>query len=124
MMRKFFKIGATAFWFVLVGCNSTKQVTSNENENSTMETAKELINKGYLEAELVNNNASKGTGCSTVIKLTSSKNNEVLDPINFEGKYEELKNSKVWVKYTSLRMKNRCDEARPVNVVDMKKREE
>ncbi len=124
MMRKFFKIGAIAFLFASIGCNSAKQVTSKENENTTMETAKELIGKGYLEAELVNNNTSKGIGCSTVIKLVNSKSNELLDPINIDEKYPELKNSKIWVKYTSLRMKNRCEEARPVTIVDIKKREE
>ena len=124
MMRKFFKIGAGAFLCVLMGCNSTKQVTSKENEMSTKETAKELINKGYLEAELIDNSKSKGDMCSTVIKLVNTKSSELLDPINIDGKYLELKNSKIWVKYTSLRMRNRCDEARPVDIVDIKKREE
>ncbi|CAM1367766.1 hypothetical protein [Tenacibaculum xiamenense] len=124
MIRKFFKISAGAFLCILMGCNSTKQVTSKENEMSTKETAKELINKGYLEAELIDNSKSKGDVCSTVIKLVNTKSSELLDPINIDGKYLELKNSKIWVKYTSLRMKNRCDEARPVDIVDIKKREE
>ncbi|SEB98817.1 hypothetical protein SAMN04489761_2176 [Tenacibaculum sp. MAR_2009_124] len=123
-MRQFFKISASAFLCVLMGCNSTKQVTSKENESSIKETTKELVDKGYVKAEFVDNSQSKAKTCATMIKLVNNKQSEMLDPINMDDKYSELKNSKIWIKYTSLRMKNRCDEARPVNIVDIKKREE
>ena len=48
---------------------------------------------------------------------------ESLDPINLDNfQYQEL--SKVWIKYNSLRMPNRCENSSPIQIIDIKKREE
>lgn len=105
-------------------CDSAKAAAS-ENETETksigsMDTKYE--NEGYLPG-MVKHQA--GTKCVYVI--IDEKSGLKYDPINIdEEKYMSFKKNeeKVYFKYRALRMMNRCDDAQPVELEDIKKRED
>ncbi len=76
--------------------------------------------QGFQKGELNRNNA-KNTNCLLLIKILNKE--ELLDPINLKN-FQYKNFHKVWVKYTSLRMANRCENARPIQIIEIKKREE
>lgn len=107
---------------ILVSCSSGK----NPDEKTAAKVNKEkveiqkLMDEGFTKGVIV---ASTVEGeCPYTIQ---ADNNDAyrLDPINLEEKYKK-NGEKIWVKYTPLRMKNRCDNANPVTVVKIMKREE
>ncbi|CAL2059603.1 hypothetical protein [Tenacibaculum sp. 190524A05c] len=99
------------------GCNSSKKAAESQNGSNADES---FLQNGYVKAVLNENKSNSGCG-SILINLTDSK--EVLDPIDFE--YTEGKSGQnIWLKYNSLRMQNRCTEARPIKVLEIKKRDE
>lgn len=110
-MKKF------GFYFGLISvvfsCH-IKNKTSNKNLNSN------FLLQGFQSCELVRTNI-KTDKCHFLIRINNEK--ELLDPINLGNfKYQEL--SKVWIRYTNLRMPNRCENSRPIKIVEIKKREE
>ena len=97
-------------------CNSSKKVTDIKETNEVPEN---FTSNGYVKAIITNN--SNNSGCALIVELESSK--ELLDPleINPDNYPNELK---IWFKFSSTRMMNRCKQARPVKVLDIKKRDE
>ena len=107
-----------SFLFVfLLSCNSSKKVTDNNND--TTDISQYFIDNGYQKAIITN--SKNNSGCALIIKLENSK--ELLDPleINPDNYPNELK---IWFKFSASRMMNRCERARPVKVIDIKKRDE
>ena len=120
MLTKFF----TASLIVLfTSCNSSKEVTSdtvnNEAEAKIMDS--QLINDGFHLGEI---QYLKDSECSYIIidQATKAK----FDPINIsEESYKSVRNDgeKVYYKYRPLRRMNRCPEANPIELLEIKKRE-
>lgn len=116
-MKKFAKstIAYTVIIF-LFSCNSSKGIT---DKDSNKESTESLIQEGYVRAVIIKNKAN--SGCPLTVSMENSK--ELLDPL--EIKPEDFQNEeKIWIKYNSVRMMNRCNDARPVKVIGIKKRDE
>ena len=104
-------------------CSTTKTVNETEKGSTTnivsMDTQK-MMDEGYQKATTV---ASSLTGDCPITLQIEGDNSYLLDPINLEEGYK-ANGIKLWVKYTPLKMMNRCDKANPVNIVEIQKREE
>lgn len=105
------------FFICLLSCHTNKKIT--DKENSLSSTSESLIKKGFKKAIIIKKKGK--SNCDLLISLTDSK--EMLDPIGIDQK-NFTNEEKIWFKFSSLRMKNRCDEARPVTVIEIKKRDE
>lgn len=58
-----------------------------------------------------------GSTCPVIIQIE----NEVLDPLDL-GEEFKVDKTEVWIKFNRLRRMNRCPEALPVSVADIKKK--
>jgi type III secretory pathway component EscV len=104
-------------------CSTTKTVKEAENgatTNTVSMDTKKMMASGYEKATTV---ASSLTGDCPFTLQIEGDNSYLLDPINLEEDYKK-DGMKLWVKYTPLRMMNRCDKANPVNIVEIQRREE
>ncbi|WP_459210074.1 hypothetical protein [Aquimarina rhabdastrellae] len=103
--------------FVLIlGCTASKKA----NTASSDVVKEEAINyekEGYKKGNIVIN---KTGGCPYVLTVESYK--DVLDPINLTDFFKSNVPYEVWIKYSDLRMKNRCDAGRPVMINSIKRR--
>ncbi|GAA0872593.1 hypothetical protein GCM10009117_17400 [Gangjinia marincola] len=118
-------LSGMALIVMLGSCKSTKEPTpSNAGNESTMmnEKNKLMIEQGYQEAVLrVNTDKQEAEGCAYIIALDG----QLLDPINLVADYRRFlpKDSmNIWIKHQNLRMANRCNMARPINIIDIEKR--
>ncbi len=111
-------------FFLTLSCKSKKEtieVSTQESKQTSVSSPKTTTQKPLLEAVLLKD--KEALGCATKIKLLDS--DDLLDPININedfltsAKHEE----KIWISFTSLRMKNRCDEARPIKIFKIEKRD-
>ncbi len=120
---------------VLIGaCNSPKQKVDTDpsvNKTDTLSKVKKgmanlieekLIKEGY---QLGTVKKLENTDCPFVIY--SETTNNLLDPINFEASdFAEFKENelKIYFQYRPLRMMNRCNDASPIELTSIKKRED
>ncbi|AUC13943.1 hypothetical protein BTO06_01700 [Tenacibaculum sp. SZ-18] len=98
-------------------CNSSKKSVDSQTGLYSEES---YIQDGYVKAVIKDNKSDSPCG-SVLISIVDSK--DILDPVNLEniiGKWGK----NIWLKYNSLRMQNRCEVARPINVIAIKKRDE
>jgi hypothetical protein len=121
------KILTASFIIILTSCNSYKE-TSNEvkrkttkNDEQIKAMDKEMIGEGFQLGVVKH---LKESECSYIIidQVTKAQ----FDPINItEESYKAMRNDgeKVYYKYRPLRRMNRCTEANPIELVDIKKRE-
>lgn len=105
-------------------CNSSKTTVENQDKKQANITAmdEKLTSEGYSSGIVKINEDSD---CPYII--VDEKTKEQFDPINFEEeKYASFKSagSKIYVKFRRLRMPNRCTEAQPISLEDIKKRED
>lgn len=121
-MNFYIKIMA-AFLFILAGsCDSTKNAVKNETTTTPMKQTmeNEFINEGYSKGLLT---AQSESSCTFII--LDEKTGAKFDPINLEegkfGDFKSAKNEIVYYKYRPLRMMNRCTEAQPISIEDIKK---
>lgn len=98
---------------ILSGCCATNNTT-----NAT-ESAEEMMKSGFVMGELVFSDVEGD--CEYTIQTYGSEP-ELLDPTNLDDAFK-ADGIKVWVKYISLRMANRCDKARPIEIIEIQKRE-
>ena len=59
--------------------------------------------------------------CAYAIK-TIGEGFEYLDPLNLDEKYK-IDGQQIWFKYRGLRRENRCENARPVEIIEIMIRE-
>ena len=77
-----------------------------------------MMESGFSMATVV---ASKTEGdCPFTIKM---EDGTLFDPINLEDGFKKH-DTKIWVKYSGLRMMNRCVKANPVRIDEIQKRVE
>jgi hypothetical protein len=100
-------------------CSSTKSNTNSENTNTAEMETKQMMEEGYKMGVIV---TSREEGdCPITIQILDEET-YLLDPINIAEMYKIIDGDKVWVKYTGLRMMNRCEKANPVSLTEIKKR--
>lgn len=99
-------------------CSSTK--TSNEVSltNDSAMTSEQMEEAGYTKGTIVS--SEKEGDCPYVIALEDDSS-RMFDPVNLETAYKK-DGTKIWFKYTGLRMMNRCEKANPVNINEIQKR--
>ncbi|MDY8135243.1 hypothetical protein [Aquimarina sp. 2201CG5-10] len=120
-MRNILKI-SLALVLCISGCSTTKGTDNKDKEDG--ENSAQIINpdkmveQGFSKGTLTVN---KSNGCPYI--LTVEKYKDKLDPINLGDFFKGDMPEKVWVKYASLRMASRCNEARPVSINEISKRE-
>ncbi len=111
--------------FILIlstlNCSSTqKAATEDTSETKTdiQQSENEMIEKGFSKGTLTTN---KSEGCPFILNVETYKDN--LDPINLNDffKSDEVPDQ-VWVQYANLRMPSRCNDARPVSIIEIRSR--
>jgi len=121
-MTHAFRLISLFIFMIIISCNSNKGTTEINNIKPKIINTN-YLEEGYVKAVLLSG-IKNSSDCKNTIKVDPFK--ELLDPINlndFDFKIES-DNSKVWVKYAALRMRNRCTQARPIKVLDIKKRDD
>jgi type III secretory pathway component EscV len=119
-----FKSFAVLLTLIIISCCSGQKTASEDspdetNNDITMNTQK-MMEAGFKQASIVA--SEEQSECPFIMKMAGS-DSDLLDPINLDEKYMK-DGGKIWVKYTSLRMQNRCDKARPVKIEEIQKRAE
>lgn len=117
------KIATLVLCSFALSCNTTK--TSVE-ANNAQQTETKTMNIDYTKVgySIGTITYHKNSKCAYII--TDEKSGVKFDPINIDKEvFENFKidNTKVYFKYRPLRMMNRCTEAQPIELEDIKKRE-
>ena len=100
-------------------CSSTKSAPENDTTNTPDMEIKNMLDEGYKMGVIV---ASRKEGDCPITIQIQDEETYFLDPINIAEMYDVKDGDKVWVKYTGLRMMNRCDKANPVSLTEIKQR--
>ncbi len=110
---------------IVESCNTTKPMVNKDSEDTTTASKQmdeKFVNQGYSIGVVKSVSNSK---CPYIIvdKMTGA----TFDPINIQEKkfisfQKDLE--QIYFKYRSLRMMNRCNDARPIELEDIKKRED
>ena len=123
-MNIFIKIALASMFVLSQSCNSTTAAASEEQQTTeaTKNMEQDLTAQGYSKGMLTAQKASK---CTYV--LVDEKTGVSFDPINLEeGTFGDFKNAEkqvVYYKFGPLRRMNRCPEAQPIFIEDIKKGE-
>lgn len=120
-MKHLIKLSLVIVLVFLQSCDSAKNTTNSERSKvvETKAMNQKLINGGYSSGTISYTNNGD---CSYII--VDEKANSKFDPINMDTeKYDAFKNKsmKVYFKYRSLRRANRCNNVRPIEIIDIKK---
>ena len=117
------KLASFLLLLSIFNCGPAKGVATKDTAETSAPTqqisATEMKEKGFSKGTL---QVSKTQGCAYILNVEEYKDN--LDPINIEQFFKSDIPEKVWVKFASLRMNSRCDNARPVSIQEISKREE
>lgn len=123
------KIFTLSLLVLFTSCNSTKETVqeakggtmNNEQSDDSKAMDAQMLNDGFHLGEIMHLKNSK---CEYIIVDLTTK--AKFDPINIsEEIYKVFKedNLKIYYKYGPLRMMNRCPDANPIQLTDIKKRE-
>ena len=125
-MNLFIKLSLAILLVALESCDSTKTAANDEAMQETtskqQETKQDIMQEGYSVGTIKYLSNSK---CPYII--VDEKTGAKFDPINMqEERFADYKKDqqKVFYKYRPLRMMNRCEEAQPIEIEDIKKRED
>ncbi len=107
---------------------------TSQNQSQTMETnsaaeieakkalAAQMIADGYLPGRILYSDLADD--CEYTIQLKEGeKDFYYVDPINLSENFRR-DNQTVWVKFNGLRRMNRCEKAAPVEITEIKNRDE
>lgn len=121
-MTTFIKLSLASMMVFTLSCDSAKTAASATTEEAKTETTKEmettLLNQGYAQGTI---SYMKDSECTYII--TDDKTGAKYDPVNMDlEKYSAFKKEgmQVYYKYRPLRRMNRCMEAHPIELEDMK----
>ncbi|GGX07593.1 hypothetical protein GCM10007384_06570 [Aquimarina muelleri] len=93
--------------------------TSNSPVIAKNENATDMQEKGFAKGTILVN---KSKDCPYILNVEAYKDN--LDPININEFFKTEIPEQVWIKFASLRMPSRCNDARPVSISEIHKRKE
>lgn len=102
--------------FVVMSCNSTKNQKTNTTENLSEQ--KNMIADGYIKGIIIS--STKDNDCPYVIKIQIDNEFQFVEPVDLP---DDLKQDGevIWFKYTPSRRIQRCDNANPVIINDIKR---
>jgi len=121
-MENIFKI--CLFFLILSfhSCITTKAADGNDGKNgkNAVQTlnAEKMKEQGFSKGVITTN---KSEGCPYILIIDTYQ--DKLDPINIQDFFNSDMPKNVWVKFGNMRMKNRCSDARPVSIIEIKRRE-
>jgi len=122
-MNLILKLSTVLFLMISSSCDSAKTAATEESSEKSPEVMDtKMVQDGYIAGTV---KYLKNSECSYI--LVDEKLQTQYDPINIdEAKFASFKSdaSKVYFKFTSLRRMNRCPEARPIQIIDIKLRTE
>lgn len=124
-MNIFIKLSFVLLALMAESCESTKVATeanAETKEQSTQQMKQDLSNEGFSSGVV---KYLKGSKCPYII--VDDKTGAQFDPINMDDEtFANYKKDqeKVYYKYRPLRRMNRCNEAQPIELEDIKKRED
>lgn len=122
-MNPFLKTIPVVLFSIMLSCNTNKKAMENEHVSNTNKSATTMENSKNNNSKLTNGiiiTGKKEGQCSFLIQLDD---NTLLDPINLEKEYM-IADLKIAFNFSQLRMMNRCDNANPISIIDIKKRAE
>ena len=121
-MNTILKIAPIILLGIALSCNCQKEAINENTSKRTYASSEETMKVKNTVEEYTNGTIISGgkSACEYLIKL---EDGSLFDPINLEDKFkkEELE---VQFTFARLRMRNRCDNASPINIIDIKEREE
>lgn len=116
-MKTFLTITLT---LILLSCSQTKSASATASSSTTeVSSSEDMLAQGYIMG-VIKTGATDG-GCEYTID--TKKFNYHLDPTNLDDAFKK-DGLKVWFTHRGLRMMNRCPEATPIEVIEMKVRKE
>lgn len=122
------KIALVFINFIILSCISSQNQPQNVETNSASEieakkiTAKEMMADGFLPGRIIFSDVAGD--CEYTIQLKQGeKEFYYVDPINLEENFRR-DNQTIWVKFNGLRRMNRCEKATPVEITEIKNRDE
>ena len=101
---------------ITFGCESKKKALNNEN---TMEETVKMEEAGY-KLGVIQLSDNEGE-CPVTIKLADPNYGYMLDPVDIDEDYKK-DGLEIWLKFSPLRMQNRCENAHPVELTEIKKK--
>ena len=101
-----------------IGCTSQKK-SNNMGEQVQIDMNK-MKADGFTSGKIIA--SSEESACPFTIDLDDENYSYLLDPINLEDAFKK-DGLMIWVKFSALRMQNRCDNANPVNISEIKIKE-
>ncbi len=121
-MKIMYRIACFVAILSLYTCSTTKQTKTTDTAEAKTEaqtiTSKEMIEKGFSKGTIT---VSKSKDCPYILTVEEYK--DKLDPINLGEFFKDSEvPAQVWIKFSSLRMPSRCNEARPVSITEINKR--
>lgn len=113
---------------LLLSCGTPKNQPVPVETNSASEiavkkeAAAKMMAAGYLPGRIIYSDLADD--CEFTIQLKQGeKDFYFVDPVNLDENFRR-DNQTVWVKFQGLRRMNRCEKAAPVQIVEIKNREE
>jgi hypothetical protein len=104
--------------FTVLSCVSSQNQSRNLETNS----AAQMMADGYLPGRIIYSDLADD--CEYTIQLKEGeKDFYYVDPINLDENFRR-DNQTVWVKFNGLRRMNRCEKAAPVEITEIKHRDE
>lgn len=121
----------TVFLFssaLLFSCGTPKSETTSVETNTASEIeakkalAAQMMADGYLPGRIIYSDLAGD--CPYTIQLKKGeKDFFYVDPVNLDENFKK-NNTTVWVKYNGLRRMNRCEKAVPVQIAEIRNRDE
>lgn len=123
-----FSLSALLFSFAFLSCGTSQNSPQNVETNSAEEIeakkvmAEQMMAAGYLPGRIIYSDLADD--CEYTIQLKSGERDfYYVDPINLENPFR-VNNQTIWVKFNGLRRMNRCEKAAPVEITEIKNRDE
>jgi len=114
-MSKILPIIVSVLIILAIGCNA-KKVSTMDNEMTNKES--KMVEDGYKMGTI--QLSDEESSCPVTIKLADPNYSYLLDPINIDDEFKK-NGLEVWLKFNPLRMQNRCENAHPVELSEIKK---
>ncbi|CAM3319691.1 hypothetical protein [Aequorivita lipolytica] len=122
------KVTFAIFSIFILSCISSQNKSQNLETNSAAEieakkiAAEKMMDDGYLPGRIIYSDIVGD--CEYTIQLKQGEREfYYVDPINLEETFRR-DNQTVWVKFNGLRRMNRCENAAPVELTEIKNRDE
>lgn len=116
------------FSVFILSCITTQNQSQNLETNSPAEieakkiVAEKMMADGYLPGRIIYSDLADD--CEYTIQLKDGERDfYYVDPVNLEENFRSDEQT-IWVKFNGLRRMNRCEKASPVEITEIKNRDE